>query len=94
MSESESFEQEARHGISEPVDTPEQSGEASFDRAMSAVESRWTSHAGEAPEHEPVAVAGGDGGWEPVVVPDGEEVDEGGGVSDGSEPGQDAGSMS
>lgn len=86
--------------------------EASFESAVSAVESRWTSHGGEAPEHEPVAVhdtpdgsrsgdggsgvagEGAEGGWHPVIAPDGEELDESGGSSDGSESGQDGGSMS
>ncbi|WP_295702322.1 hypothetical protein [Lapillicoccus sp.] len=104
MSESDSVEQESKHHVSEPVDlpeqvdVPEQSGDASFDRAVSAVESRWTSHGGEAPEHEPVVVRehgdDPDGDWKPAAVPDGEDADQGGGVSDGSESGQDAGSMS
>lgn len=91
-----------------PGARPDQSEDASFDRAVSAVEGRWTTHGGEAPEHEPVAVdgvesssdagardsRGAEGGWEPVTAPDGEELDVRGGSSDGSESGQDAGSMS
>ena len=82
--------------------------DATLDSAVSAVESRWTSHSGEAPEHAPVAVhvadrsgaprpsddPSTDDGWQPVTAPDGEELDESGGSSDGSESGQDAGSMS
>ena len=81
--------------------------DASFARAESAVESHWTSHGGDAPEHAPVAAhdreaadhaasAGRttDGGWTPVIAPDGEAMDASGGSSDGSESGQDGGSMS
>lgn len=91
-----------------PSAPPDRTDDASFDSAVSAIESRWTAHSGEAPEHEPVRVHhaeaegetggrdghGADDGWKPVTAPDGEELDERGGSSDGSESGQDAGSMS